>query len=198
MAEISYEKTCHIVIDIETLGIKNDAAILEIGLVVVEPNPDTKLLEKTWSWHGSIDLNGQHAKGVGNIEIDTLKWWISKGDILKSIYQRTADNDVYTFEYAFDCISSIVKQFRDKYNNKIYFWSRGTDFDFRILASHINAMCDNAELPWKYWEVRDIRTITNPLFLPNCPASYSNSHRALDDALNEAEDLICAINKVHN
>ena len=195
MSDARYDEACHFVFDIETLGIKDDAAIIEIGLVVVEPD-ENKRLKKTWSWHGSIDIDTQQNHNVGNIELDTLKWWISKGDVLKEIYTISPTNQIYTFEYSIDCIRKIVDKFRDQYKDKVYFWSRGTDFDYRILNSHIQAICENKESPWKFWELRDIRTIANPMIMN--ASKRDNPHRALQDAINEADDLIDAITALAN
>lgn len=192
MSESRYDHACHFVFDIETLGIKDDAAILEIAFVIVEPN-DKRELQKTYSWHRAIDLETQKQYRVGNIELDSLKWWIGKGDVLKQIYETGPDNELSTFEQAYKTIAEVVDHFREKYNGNVFFWSRGSDFDFRILNSHIDAIIGTKDAyPWNFWEIRDIRTITNPMITKTNPTS--NPHRAAQDALNEADDLIVAIN----
>ena len=70
---------------------------------------------------------------------------------------------------------------------------RGTDFDFRIIKNIAQQL--NLEPFWKFWEVRDIRTISNPLLLPNDLVT-SNNHRALDDAYNEATELVHVVNRL--
>lgn len=190
MSDVSYDKACHFVFDIETYGVKDDAAIIQIGFVIVEPNTNG-VLQKTRGWVSTIDVEGQKVASVGNSEPGTIQFWEQHKQALNQILNDQI-NPRISFETAISNITNIVKAYREKYP-AVYFWSRGTDFDYRLLLSHINAMT-KLEPFWKFWELRDIRTIVNPL-ITNCDYTQ-NDHDAYQDALNEADDLIKAINAI--
>ena len=190
MSDVSYDNACHFVFDIETYGIKNDAAIIQIGFVIVEPDANGQL-QKTKGWSAAIDVESQIAANVGNQEPKTIEFWEQNKQALDQILNEQINPRV-DFKDAITAIADIVKKYRDQYK-AVYFWSRGPDFDYRLIASHIDKLL-NTEPFWDYWEVRDIRTIANPLIM-NCGYT-KNNHDAYQDALNEADDLIKAINAI--
>lgn len=190
MSDVSYDKACHFVFDIETYGIKDDAAIIQIGFVIVEPNINGQL-QKTKGWSAAIDVESQIAANVGNQEPKTIEFWEQNKQALGQILNEQINPRV-EFNDAVETITNIVDQYRQQYD-AVYFWSRGPDFDYRLISKHIAAMMNEKPF-WNYWEVRDIRTIANPLIM-NCGYT-KNNHDAYQDALNEADDLIKAINAI--
>ena len=73
-----------------------------------------------------------------------------------------------------------------------YFWSQGS-FDYNILENAYNAC--NLELPWKFWQVRDSRTLFD-VFNINLKTLEVNdsghSHNSLNDAYKQVTGLkIC-------
>jgi len=66
-------------------------------------------------------------------------------------------------------------------------WARGTDYDISILNLAYRRI--SQEPPWQYWKTRDVRT-----YLEACryTSPRKNTHRALEDALNQARDVIDA------
>lgn len=190
---IAYNQAAHIVIDIETLGTCDDAAILELGFAIVVPDETSELHHVKIESIGDIvfDLQQQIDEFNRKIQADTLLWWLKQGAKLQMMY---TSKDPVSFSEGYLQLAQIVQQLRQKYP-AVYFWSRGSDFDFRILKSlldHVNIPCF-----WKFWEVRDIRTVSNPLLLTDDQLT-TNTHYASDDAYNEASELVHAINRLVN
>lgn len=53
----------------------------------------------------------------------------------------------------------------------------------------IKDICEylNMEVPWKFWQPRDIRTAKE--FIKEWKTFENNNHNALDDALNQLKEL---------
>ena len=187
---IPYNEAAHLVIDIETFGTNDDAVILELAGITVVPDENKHL--KTDGYADYV-FDIEHQMNVLNrkVESGTLAWWLEKGSMLQSMF-TDAENSSKLFKPCYLQLAEAVRQLRDDFP-AVYFWSRGTDFDFRIIKNIAQQL--NLEPFWKFWEVRDIRTISNPLLLPN-EFVTSNNHRALDDAYNEATELVHVVNRL--
>jgi len=81
------------------------------------------------------------------------------------------------------------------YDKDVFFWSKHPHFDFPILERAyeiINSRMNlSLQAPWKYWEIRDIATLEDKLFLKSKPSK--NLHDAKEDAIREAQTLIHAV-----
>lgn len=186
-SSIAYNNAAHFVFDVETLAVSDDATILEIGCVVAIPDNNGKLKLQGKLSH-AIDLKSQLDEYHCTIDPVTLMWWINKGDMLKQIYST---KDVFPLDKSLNIITQLVNDVRAAHD-AVYFWSRGPEFDYRIIKNALTRY--NMQPFWKFWELRDIRTISNPLFLDEQHRTINN-HRAVDDALNEANELITVVNK---
>lgn len=184
---IAYNQTCHVVIDIETFGTNLDAPIIEIGAVIVCPNQKRKL-EIIGSWSTAVDVEEQINNFNCRVDGKTLMWWMKRGDVLKEI----ANSKPMSITHALDDLSAIIDKLREQYPT-IYFWSRGTDFDYGIIKARMNDCKLNPF--WNYWELRDIRTISNPLLIEEKDETQNN-HHAVDDAVNEATELVTIVNNL--
>ena len=170
----------HIIIDIETLGRRNDAAITQIGVAIADENfnvLDKRLIQidpKIW-YTCNRTFTGE-----------TLLWWMNqKNTPVSNIYTNYA----YSYETAMSTLNSIFKRYN---TDDTIVWTKGTMDLFCIKD-----LCEyfNMEIPWKFWQPRDIRTAKE--FIKDWKViENSNAHNALEDAITELEEL--KINLIKN
>ena len=135
-------KTVDFFLDVETLGTKPGAAILEIGAFC-----------KGDCFDCLIDLNSHE----GKIDIKTLYWWATEPDIL-------AKKHVFCDSAKRLELSKALQELADFIAKKspTHFWGCAPDFDYGHLAFWFERY--GLEIPWRYYQLRDVRTVRD--FLP--------------------------------
>lgn len=130
------QKPVDLIIDIETLGTEPGATILEIG-----------------AWSGAYGLNllidpNSHP---GKIELGTMLWWATVPDKAAKENVFGENEKRYTLEAAIIRLNEFIEKI-----NPDYFWGNSPDFDFGHLAYWYKYF--NKPIPWKYYQLRDVRT----------------------------------------
>lgn len=130
-------KPIDFVLDIETLGTTPGATILEIS---------------AWCGAQGIDFLIDPNSHPGKFELDTLLWWATVPE--KPAKQRAFDSsaDRYGLEIALNRLNDFIKE-----NEPDYFWGCSPDFDYKHLEYWYKHF--QIEIPWKYYQLRDVRTI---------------------------------------
>ena len=163
-------------IDVETLGLGPDSVMLSIGAVKF----NTHGISNTFYAELSLE---EEIKNNYKIDAYAFKFWSA---------QKTAMpiNGVFTREGVNKGLINFI--------NKACFeprsiWCNGTDFDIPIIQEGFKK--SNLELPWKYNEVRDCRTVFK-LFknLVEPPPTTGDKHNALEDCKWQATYLINILN----
>lgn len=169
----------HIIIDIETLGRRNDAAITQVGVVIADENfnvLDERLIQinpKVWSTCDRTFTG------------ETLLWWMNQKN---SPVSDTSTDNVNGYQTAIFTLDVIFKRYN---TDDTIVWTKGTMDLFCIKD-----LCEyfNMDTPWKFWQPRDIRTAKE--FVKEWKTiENNNAHNALDDALTELEELKLNLNK---
>ena len=172
----SYRKYGNIMFDLETLDSKNTSAILSIAAVEFNKNTG-EIGEKI---HIRIDIQSCFDEGL-TVGGDTLMWWLQQSeDARKRIY----DTKGIPLENALDQVFKFVKGCGEN----VVVWGNGSTFDISILE---NAMYKfYTELPWKFWNVNDVRTIValNPSIKKKSKFD-GVAHDALYDCLHQIKYL---------
>ena len=160
--------TKHLMVDLETLATTPNAAILSLGAVTFNPNSDQIYDELYYK----VEL--ESFDGLDSyIDDGTIEWWSKQDpkaqeeafDPNNRIDIRTVMDDFYKF-----CMGSSK------------FWSHGSTFDIIILEHYYRQI--GKPYPWKFWEVRDTRTLFDLGMDPEMP--QANKHHALEDARRQA------------
>ena len=114
-----------------------------------------------------------------DISKDTLNWWNSQLDEHK--YEAILHKDRTNIHDALKSLTKFVK-------NSKYIWANSPNFDCIILENAYK-LC-NLEIPWKFYNLRDTRTIYD---LGNVSLKLigKTQHHALYDCYNQ----ILALNK---
>jgi hypothetical protein len=172
-----------IMLDLETLSTRPDAAILSIGACFFDIK--TGKIGDTFHRHIQID----DAPERGHISADTVLWWLSQTeDARKAITQPTEADTLKAALY--DFIKFVPR------SPSITLWSNGATFDLVIIRQAIER-CKQFT-PWQYWQERDTRTIVdiaNQITGINTSKTTNftgTKHDALADAIFQAQYVSAA------
>lgn len=130
-------KPVDLIIDIETLGTEPGATILEIG---------------AWSGANGLNLLIDPNSHQGKIELGTMLWWATVPDKAAKENVFGENEKRLTLEAAIDRLNQFIEEIEPD-----YFWGNSPDFDFGHLAYWYKHF--NKKIPWKYYQLRDVRTI---------------------------------------
>ena len=158
----------HVIVDIETLGIKPGCGVWNIGAVVLGPMVSLKYFSAVAN-PGSCRL-GKHQS--------TIRWQETTNAVN---WQRALQYDTGDEE-------TILRNFMDfldvqPVRNTVY-WSQG-NFDYPILEAALKFY--DLEPPWKFWQCMDLRTLE--YWYRKKHRKPEGAHDALVDAKCEAEFL---------
>lgn len=164
-------------IDIETASTENNAVVYSLGIVAFGEEGLGKSLE--------LGLNTKVQKEKGRHEDpETLKWWSQQP---KEAKERIKNRDRTHPTLALTALSAYFK-LNCKDTNDVVVWGNGCTFDITILESLFNDY--NLIVPWKFWNVRDLRTYKDFVYDGADVARDGVHHSALDDAIYQAKIVI--------
>lgn len=166
--------TLDVMIDIETLSTRGNAAVISIGAVWF--NPIT--LDVGLPIHLRVDMDSAIKSG-GHVDGNTVAWWLQQSQAARDgVTQGTALPLWAALEKLSDYLHSVAPE------PEVRVWGNGADFDMTILASAYGRVC--LPLPWRYYNVRCFRTLAklHPAIKP--PADVGTAHNAAADALHQA------------
>lgn len=185
-----YKEAKHVVIDIETMGIETGAPIIQIAAASVLYNEKENCPIVQSEFCRFISLESNANKGLTKFDGDTLEWWLNQAErskeamnVLKEVAHGDRLYDVISeyldWDYLFGTSSDD--------NIDTYYWSRGTDFDFRHLGNAFKLF--GFQTPWKFWQLRDLRTIDDPAFVGDYtrPKDLHDARLDVDNAVH----LLC-------
>ena len=158
----------HAMIDLETMGLNEDAAIISIGVVMFCPvqgviSPNTFYRELDWE-----DQNR-------TIDKSAVEWW--KGQNPKA---KAALNGL-------DSLSDVLKELQLYLPTDCKPWGNGATFDISKMEHAYRQ--HNLEIPWKFWNIRDCRTVKDMYESARGGLDRKTGgtlHNALDDAKYQA------------
>ena len=169
----------HLMIDLETMGNKPNAAIMSIGAVFFEPaTGDTGN-----KFYSNVLLESETELGA-SLDAGTIMWWLMQsGEARAAIASASrpianvlADLSLFVSE----CQTS----------SSVQVWGNGATFDNVILRSAYQRTQLTAF--WPFWNDRDVRTMVEmgrQLGIdPKRDMPFSGDrHNALDDAIHQAQ-----------
>ncbi|MGO2334335.1 3'-5' exonuclease [Providencia sp.] len=168
----------HLMVDLETMSNKGNAAIVSIGAVAFEPSTG----EIGPSFYTTVDLTSCERAGL-HINADTVLWWMKQSAEARAAI--VADGD----ELHIALISLSVFS-REILTDDVQVWGNGVDFDNVILRNAYDAV--SIEPFWKHWNNRCVRTIVelgrNAGIDPKKTLQFEGEqHNALADAIHQAK-----------
>ena len=161
-----------IMIDLETLATSPDAAILTIGAVKFDPFGRELSEPNMESFYCKIDQDSCDKHGLV-VNDDTVAWWANQS--------KEAQDAAFDPEGRISLEDAFQQLYKFCWGAKRV-WSNGSCFDI-IICEHVFRKVGRA-IPWKFWEVRDVRTAFDLGINPQRPPV--TAHHALEDAWNQA------------
>lgn len=168
-----------VMVDIETTGLSPGCRIWQIGAVII--TPQLGILEDKF-------LATANMVGINTVRDDPKTWY----------WQEEQNQTNWRKSFAQDADEEEILQWfcywLSKYpmlqEKSAEFWSQGS-FDYPILEAALKIYpqsMPSAGLQWKFWQLRDSRTVFSWHGVKG--AKDSLSHNALTDAQRQAELLI--------
>lgn len=159
-------------IDIETLSTNPNSLILTIGAIKFSRNKDIKCLKDLDTFYVRINQNSCEKLNM-DINKDTLDWWNLQSE--ESKYEAFINKDRIDLKDALSSLSKFLK-------NTKYIWAHSPSFDCVILENAYK-LC-NLEIPWKFYNLRDTRTLYD-LGKVSLKNIENNKHHSLHDSYNQ-------------
>lgn len=152
-----------IMLDLETMGNGNNAAIVAIGAIKF----DSKELTIENKFYTNVDISSCEAAGL-TITGSTVMWWMQQSEEAR----KALNNSPLPLTEALQRFSS--------WCGDVPVYGNASTFDNVILRNSYNKL--NIKCPWHYRNDRCYRTLKN--LYPNAPVPPDNTdkHNALSDA----------------
>tara|TARA_B100001287_G_C22619102_1_gene499079 strand:+ start:553 stop:1107 length:555 start_codon:yes stop_codon:yes gene_type:complete len=169
-------KQYQVMVDIETLSTRQNAAILSIG--ATKFNIESGVID---TYYQNIDAS-TCKKYERHVDKGTIEWWGKQSK--EAVKQLLVD--VMPFDKA-------IHEFRDWYGDKsIPIWGNSAGFDVQILESAMYSV-GYEKPPWMYWHIHCFKTATNLVGVSNAKIRANENdthHNALDDAISQTNTLV--------
>lgn len=178
----------HIMVDLETLGVEDDAIILSIGACVFDPL--TGAIGE--QFHILLDPYSQPGRVV---DVSTALWWMKQSEDAKRIFDNTDGNTRYPLTDALRKFTEFVEDFGGE---NVNMWAWGILFDLGILIhAYKNAAQKPQRAPWSFRNVCCTRTLANLIGSIHLGVERVGTfHNALDDAIFQAKWVHAALAKM--
>ena len=160
-----------IMIDMETLSTRADCVILTIGAVRFDPR-GIGVVERI---EIRPTIEEQTADFDRHIDEETLDWWGRQSD--DAINESMGDTGRVPFKVAMEQLHKFCW-------NQGKIWSNGSVFDVIIVEHAFNQL--DITHPWRFWNIRDCRTIYDLCKVSLKDGSHVTSHKAVEDAEHQA------------
>lgn len=170
---MAFKKFIQTVFDLETFGVDENAAIASIGIVDFVVGEKFEIRDQYYA-----NINQSRNKELGRtFDPRTLEWWSQQPKEVQK--QLTIDPRP---------LDDVMKEVCEFIQKDAKLWCQGTDFDVPILRSTLTQL--GLEIPWKYSNLRDCRTLTEELgFSMRRFRDAKTHHNALGDVIAQAEVL---------
>ncbi len=160
-----------VMLDLETLSTRPNASIVVIAAIKFRKNEKIHNFDKIRGknkFYLRIDTKSCTKIGL-HIDPKTVEWW------------KTQDKNIQKEVFGGKRISikKALKKFSEWFGDCENIWSQGATFDIPILAETYRRC--KMDVPWKYYNARDTRTIYDIADLKVWDLPNDNLHHALYD-----------------
>lgn len=173
--------TVDVMVDLETLSTRPDAAIVSIGACWF--NAATQQVGHPW--HTRIDMADSIRFG-GHVDGNTVSWWLRQSDAARAALTEGCNNLV---DDALQGLALYLHSVAPA--DQVRLWGNGADFDLPILASTYARA--NRDQPWRYFNGRCFRTLRKLLPHVKAPEFKGTEHNAAHDAQHQARHAIALL-----
>jgi hypothetical protein len=194
-----------VMLDLETFGKTNNAAIVQLGAVVFD--------RRTGEIKGQFisNISTESCLKIG-LEMDssTVEWWMGQSQEARESILKEPRNDIVKvleglndfIDNSFDHTVPVGGSLKKNWRNDIQIWSHAT-FDFVILRNAYEKA--GIESAFNFRGARDLRTLTDIgevyYWLPEYDKTHprvGTHHNALDDCIFQIGYAVEALNKIRD
>ena len=183
-----------VMLDLETLSTMSNAVIVSIAAIKFKR--DDKWSEKITMNdikchdHFYLRVDSTSCTDVGlHTDPDTVKWWHKQDDNVK--YEALVNPNR---TYIKDALEKFTKWI-GKDGKKTRIWGNGSSFDCVVLREAYRAC--NMEIPWSYYNERDLRTVMELGDVKWYELPQTNKHNPLFDVYRQVLGLQRAERKIY-
>ena len=153
-------------LDLETLGVNKTPVIISIGAVFF----DLKTGEMGEEFYKEINPQSCIDEGF-HIDYSTIDWWM---------YQEAFPKNLSKLDYSIKEGLGDLRRFIS-HTEAVRVWANGISFDISILKRYYEHF--NFEIPWEFYNERDVRTLKNLNPIVSNRIEFKGSpHNPIDDA----------------
>lgn len=165
--------TTHVMVDLETMGTGNEAAIVSIGAVKFDPMGSG--IDD--AFYVGVSLDSSVAFGL-KIDPGTVLWWMDKER--DTARKALLASDFVDLPTALEGLAMWIG------DGPVPVWGNGATFDNVILRNAYNKV--GLDCPWAFYNDRCYRTLKN--LAPNIDRpELGTLHQALNDATVQAQHM---------
>lgn len=169
----------HIMLDLETMGNGNRAAIIAIGAVSFNSSGVKERFYQQVRLDMSIDAGLE-------MDASTVLWWLQQSNAARSAFKGNEKASSLC-----DALDDFARWYASVGGVEV--WGNGAAFDNTILSAAYRLT--GIEQPWKFWNDRCYRTLK--AMYPQVKMARSGTHHnAVDDAHSQADHLIQICNAI--
>lgn len=167
-----------VMIDLETMSSKSNAAIAAIGAAAF----DMKRLTVGKTFYTTISLESCEKRGL-HFSAGTVEWWLRQSDQARRdvLGGKRVDIGLALAEFSSWLCENCAPP------KSLRVWGNGANFDPVIMESAYEA-CDEP-VPWNFWGVRCFRTLKSLYASIDADDRQGTHHNALDDAVHQVEHI---------
>jgi 3' exoribonuclease, RNase T-like len=168
-----------VMVDLETMSTRPDAAIISIGAVKFWLNVSQEAFSADQLFHVVVDLESSQDAGL-HIDANTVKWWLEQNKEAQQILLRGMNLDL------------ALRAFNQWFPKDAYIFGNGATFDNVILR---NAY-DHTKLPYPNTYKYDVCYRTLRMMSDvEMPKFEGTKHNALHDAMAQTKHLMAILEK---
>lgn len=169
-------------LDIETLGNRDDSIVVSIGAVFFDPNTGETgaEFERVLAYQDQIDKGRKPTQS-------TMQFWFSQEKEPQKIFLEdgiSTDQALQEFE-GFICDNAKIDQVKP--------WGNGPSFDLTIMESLFRDF--GFQIPWCFWNVRCLRTFKEYIYNGKDLKREGVYHDAKDDCKHQIKVIHKGLNK---
>ncbi|EBC2122183.1 3'-5' exoribonuclease [Salmonella enterica] len=175
----------NVMIDIETMGTQHHSAIVSVAIAIFNLLTGEIFAEEyiRIRWKEDCKICG------GKIDPDTVEWWLKKSPEARA--ELITSDDQLPLSDSLMRLFEFIRKHCD--GGPVYVWAKSPSFDLSLIKDAAERCAiSSEEIPWKFWNERDVRTIEGVGAQLNIPLPYGKkdvTHHALADVRGQISNV---------
>ena len=177
-----------IMLDIETFSSSKESLIVSVAAVSFKSDKGTDDLTESDIFYRKVDFSDPDIKKF-NIDVNTILWWFKQNEKVRNEAFLSKDN-----RWKIRDVLIGLKDFINSKGRDPIIYNKGIDFDSIILENAYSVL--NIEVPWKFYNKMDSRTLMKFFDIKNEDLVKNLNGFKEVDAHNPVYDCLIQINCV--